>query len=91
MYQLVGTVSSISASRKSTELFFSFTSFTTPSQIWQCNFDDVDNLKPVLHMQASIPGYKGDTLETRQVFYPSNDGTKAGIGIFKITKVTGRI
>jgi len=72
----VGTVSSISASRKSTELFFSFTSFTTPSQIWQCNFDDVDNLKPVLHMQASIPGYKGDTLETRQVFYPSNDGTK---------------
>ena len=42
-------------------------------------------------MQASIPGYKGDTLETRQVFYPSNDGTKAGIGIFKIAKVTGRI
>ena len=26
--------------------------------------------------QAAIPGYKGDTLETRQVFYESKDGTK---------------
>ena len=72
----VGTVSSMSASRKSKELFFSFTSFTTPSQIWRCDFDDALNLKPSLYRQAEIPGYSGDSLETRQVFYNSKDGTR---------------
>merc|ERR1711990_92870 len=72
----VGTISSVSARRKSKEMFFSFTSFTTPSRIYQCNFDDPHNLTPTIYMEAKVPGYQSDGLETKQVFFNSKDGTR---------------
>ena len=57
-------------------MFFSFTSFTTPSRIYQCNFDDPHNLTPTIYMEAKVPGYKSDGLETKQVFFNSKDGTR---------------
>ena len=80
----VGSISSVSACRKSKEFFFSFTSFTTPSKIFQCDFDDVTNLQPKVHIESKVPGYDADGLETRQVFYSSKDGTK--IPMFIVAK-----
>lgn len=57
-------------------MFFSFTSFTTPSRIYQCNFDDPHNLTPTIYMEAKVPGYQSDGLETKQVFFNSKDGTR---------------
>ena len=67
-----GTVG-LSASKKSPEVFYSFTSFTYPSAIYSY---DVATGNSVLVKQPSVDGLDMDDYVTEQVFYPSADGTK---------------
>ena len=68
----LGTAGGFSGKRKDHETFYSFTSYTTPTQIFRFNFDK----------RASSPLFKPkvkfnpDDYTTEQVFYKSADGTR---------------
>jgi prolyl oligopeptidase len=54
-------------------VFYSFNSLSVPPAIYRY---DIATRKSTVFRQAQVPGYKADAFETRQVFYPSKDGTK---------------
>ncbi|PYK29971.1 MAG: S9 family peptidase, partial [Verrucomicrobia bacterium] len=68
----LGTAGGFSGKRKDHETFYSFTSYTTPTQVFRFNFDK----------RASSPLFKPkvkfnpDDYTTEQVFYKSADGTR---------------
>ena len=68
----LGTVAGFTGKRKDRETFYSFTSFTTPTEIFRYDFDK----------RASEPLFKPnvkfnpDDYTTEQVFYQSADGTR---------------
>ena len=68
----LGSVGSISGTQKSNELYYSFTSFTNPTEIWKHNLETKES--NILFK----PDIKVDTEQyiTEQVFYESKDGTK---------------
>jgi len=68
----LGTVGSLSASANSDQLFYSFSSFTVPTQIWR------HNLKSRQSARYFKPetDFNPDKYVTRQVFYRSKDQTK---------------
>jgi prolyl oligopeptidase len=68
----LGSVNSLSASAKSDQFFFSFSSFTTPTQIWRHNLDDRSTR---LHFKAQT-GFDSQNFVTKQVFYKSKDQTR---------------
>lgn len=68
----LGTVSGFGARKKDSEFFYSFTSFTTPSEIYQF---DVLKGESTLFRKSDIRFNTAD-YETRQVFVTSKDGTK---------------
>lgn len=72
----IGSVGSLSCKRESTELFYSFTSFLTPSTIYHCDLSDVSNVSPTVFRQTVVAGFDPADYETRQVFYTSKDGTQ---------------
>ena len=68
----LGTVGSLSASAKSDQLFYSFSSFTVPTQIWQ---HDLKSKESSLYFKPQTD-FNPDEYVTRQVFYRSKDQTK---------------
>ncbi len=68
-YGSVGT----STSRKSSEMFYAFTSFTYPTVIYRY---DINSGKSEIYKSTELPGINFDDYVTEQVFYPSTDGTK---------------
>ena len=79
----IGSISSTSSLRTSPELFFSFTSFTTPTTIYRADLSDISNIALQV-FRKSESGFNSDDFETRQVFYPSRDGTQ--IPMFIVSK-----
>jgi prolyl oligopeptidase len=75
-----GTVNFSSIKKHSNEFFFSYTSFNQPEIIFKYNISE--KIKTVLR-QNEIH-YDSDSLESKQVFYKSKDGTK--IPMFLIHK-----
>lgn len=71
----VGTVSGVSCKKKHSEFFYKFTSFTTPGIIYHCDLND-QNPEPKVFREVEVKGIRPDDYQTRQVFYPSKDGTK---------------
>ncbi|KAG8632266.1 prolyl endopeptidase [Manihot esculenta] len=71
----IGTVYGISARRKHCTVFFGFTSFLTPSIIYQCNLDtEIPDMK--IFREISVAGFDRTEFQVDQVFFPSKDGTK---------------
>jgi prolyl oligopeptidase len=68
----IGTVGGVSGKKKESEAFFSFASFTRPNSIYQL---DMKSLESKL-FKAPTLDFKSEEYETKQVFYPSKDGTK---------------
>lgn len=67
-----GTVAGFSGEKNDVDVFYSFTSFTTPATIYKYNITAGESSmfqKPALK-------FNPDDYETKQVFYPSKDGTK---------------
>jgi prolyl oligopeptidase len=54
-------------------IFYSFTSFTSPSTIYRY---DIGTRASTLFRAAEIPGFTAGDFETNQVFFPSKDGTR---------------
>ena len=68
----IGSAGGFDGDRPDTETFYSFTSFTTPSRIYRYDFKTG---KSTLFREPTIP-FDPEDYETRQVFYPSKDGTE---------------
>jgi prolyl oligopeptidase len=68
----LGTAAEFTGKRKDRETFYSFTSFTTPTEIFRYDFDKRESellFKPTLK-------FNPDDYTTEQVFYQSADGTR---------------
>ena len=68
----IGTANGFGGEREDTELFFNFTSFTTPSSVYTYN---VESGESALHRRPEID-FNPDDFETKQIFFESEDGTK---------------
>lgn len=68
----IGSAGGFDGKRMDTETFYSFTSFTVPSRIYRYNLLTGES---TLFREPNIP-FNADAYETKQVFYPSKDGTK---------------
>lgn len=64
---------SFSTSRKNGEVFYSFSSFVNPSDIYSY---DIATGESKLYKSTEIAGFDADDYVTEQVFYNSSDGTK---------------
>src|SRR6266404_834714 len=77
----LGTAAGFSGKRKDHETFYSFTSYTTPAEIFRYDFDKHASdllFKPTVK-------FKPDDYTTDQIFYKSADGTRVPMFIsFKI-------
>lgn len=67
-----GTVSGFNADLSEKEIYFSFTSFLYPAVIMKY---DIVNNKLSMYRKSEVK-FDADKYETKQVFYPSKDGTK---------------
>nr|WP_276902108.1 prolyl oligopeptidase family serine peptidase [Pedobacter kyonggii] len=68
----IGTVDSFGGYKEDREFFYTFSNFTTPGTIYRY---DVEKAESVLHKKSGLK-FNTDNYETKQVFYPSKDGTK---------------
>jgi prolyl oligopeptidase len=68
----LGSVGSINGTQNSNTLFYSFTSYTTPSRIFQYNLEKKES-KVIFKPEIDI---NTNEYVTEQVFYQSKDGTK---------------
>src|SRR5690606_20146825 len=67
----IGTASGFSADKEENNLYYTFTSFTTPATIYKYN---IQTGKSELH-EASQAKFNPEEYETKQVFFTSKDGT----------------
>jgi prolyl oligopeptidase len=67
-----GTVETLSGDPDRPELFYSFTSFLCPSTIYRYDVQTGENSV----FQKPNVDFDSDRYETKQIFYPSKDGTK---------------
>jgi len=68
----LGTVDSLSGNPDRSELFYSFTSFLYPTAIYRY---DVSTGQKAVFQKTNVD-FDPDRYETKQIFYPSKDGTK---------------
>ncbi|MFV0366233.1 MAG: prolyl oligopeptidase family serine peptidase [Mangrovibacterium sp.] len=68
----IGSVSGFDGDDDASFTFYTLTSFTTPSDIYKY---DIATGESVLYEQSAIQ-FDGSQYETKQIFYPSKDGTQ---------------
>ncbi|MGB3535016.1 MAG: prolyl oligopeptidase family serine peptidase [Microcoleaceae cyanobacterium] len=68
----IGSAGGFSGKREDTETFYSYTSFTTPSNIYRYNMETGES---TLYRQAEVD-FNSEDFEVKQVFYSSKDGTQ---------------
>jgi prolyl oligopeptidase len=73
----IGSAGGFGGKRSDTETFYSFTGFTTPPTIYRYNMVTGES---TLFRQPQVD-FNPNDYETRQVFYPSKDGTQIPIFI----------
>ncbi len=68
-----GAAGGFGGQRDDTFVFYGFNSLNIPPAIYRY---DIPTRKSSVFRQAKIPGFNPAAFETRQVFYPSKDGTR---------------
>ncbi len=68
----IGSVSGFDGNMDDKELFYTFSSYTYPPTIFRY---DIATEKSSVFKSPTIPSYDPKAYETKQVFYPSKDGT----------------
>ncbi|MEN8248572.1 MAG: prolyl oligopeptidase family serine peptidase [Bacteroidota bacterium] len=68
----LGTASGLGGEVTDTDVYYSFTSFTSPSTIYKYNIETGES---TLYRQPEVD-FNPDDYETKQVFYTSKDGTE---------------
>ncbi len=69
----LGVAGGFGGNRDDKFIFYSFSSFNFPPSIYRY---DVATKKTALFRSPTIPDFRGEDFETKQVFYTSKDGTK---------------
>ena len=69
----LGSAEGFSGRCKDRETFFAFSSFTAPGTIYRY---DLETGKTAVFRRPEVKGFDPSQFETRQVFYPSKDGTR---------------
>jgi len=69
----LGSVDGFTGKRQDRETFYDFTSYTTPGTIYRYDFETG---RSTVFRQPRIEGFDAGHYETRQVFFPSKDGTR---------------
>eukprot|EP01117_Protostelium_nocturnum_P011051 TRINITY_DN4008_c0_g1_i1.p1 TRINITY_DN4008_c0_g1~~TRINITY_DN4008_c0_g1_i1.p1 ORF type:complete len:503 (+),score=147.31 TRINITY_DN4008_c0_g1_i1:970-2478(+) len=77
----IGEVVSLSTKKNWTEFYFKFASFLSPGTTY--HYDFINDKMEVWH-QTEVKGIELDTMETEQIFYNSDDGTR--IPMFVVRK-----
>jgi prolyl oligopeptidase len=70
-FPTLGAVNGLSGTIEGDEMFVGFTSFLIPNTVYRYDFE-LDSLSPLFSPSITFPFNK---YETKQVFYPSKDGT----------------
>uniref|UniRef100_A0A8W8NEQ2 Prolyl endopeptidase n=1 Tax=Magallana gigas TaxID=29159 RepID=A0A8W8NEQ2_MAGGI len=78
----IGTIAGYSGKKEQTEIFFQFISFLTPGVIYRCDMTK-DTYTPTVFRETKLKNFDFDQYETKQIFYPSKDGTKVPMFIVK--------
>ncbi len=73
----IGTAGGLGGRESEKELFYTFTTFTDPGTIFRYN---VETSKSTVFHRTPLK-FNPDDYETKQVFYPSKDGTKVSMFI----------
>src|ERR671912_117975 len=68
-----GVASGFGGTRDAQFVFYTFNSLTVPPTIFRY---DIGSKKSSVFRRPKVPGYDASQYETKQVFYPSKDGTK---------------
>ena len=68
----IGTAGGFGGAREDEELFYTFTSFTTPSSVYRYNIVSGES---DLHSRPELD-FDPEVYETKQIFYTSKDGTE---------------
>ncbi|BCL73287.1 prolyl endopeptidase [Vibrio nigripulchritudo] len=68
----IGSASGFSGEKDDSELYFSFTNYSTPSSMFKM---DIQSGESQLYHRSKSP-FASEAYESRQVFYSSKDGTK---------------
>ncbi len=68
-----GVAGGFGGERDATFIFYTFNSLTSPPTIYRY---DIATRTSAIFREPKVPGYDPSTLETRQVFYTSKDGTR---------------
>ena len=68
----IGTISGFGSKKEETDIYYSFTNYTTPGSIYKYN---AANGKSELYRKSKID-FNSDNFESKQIFYKSKDGTK---------------
>ena len=68
----IGTIGGFGGYKDNTEFFYSFTNFTTPGTTYRYNIKQGES---TLYKKSALK-FNTENYETKQVFYPSKDGTK---------------
>lgn len=68
----IGTASGFGGYKTDTDFFYTFTNFTTPGAIYRY---DIQKANSTLYKKSELK-LNTDDYETKQIFYPSKDGTK---------------
>jgi prolyl oligopeptidase len=69
----LGSAEGFSGRCQDRETFFAFSSFTAPGTIYRY---DLETGKAAVFRRPEVKGFDSSQFETRQVFYPSKDGTR---------------
>jgi prolyl oligopeptidase len=69
----LGAVEGFTGRRKDRETFYSFASYTSPGTIYRY---DLETGRSTVFRRPEIRGFDPNQYETKQVFYPSKDGTR---------------
>jgi prolyl oligopeptidase len=69
----LGVAGGFGGNRDDRVIFYTFSSFNFPPAIYRY---DIASKKTTLFRTPTIPDFKADAFETRQVFYTSKDGTR---------------
>lgn len=68
----IGTVGGFGTKKEEKELYYTFTNYVTPGNIYKYNIETGES---ELYQKSNID-FDSDTYESKQVFYTSKDGTK---------------
>jgi prolyl oligopeptidase len=68
-----GVAGGFGGTRDASDVFYTFNSLTVPPMIYRY---EIATKKSSVFRQPKVPGYDATHYETKQVFYPSKDGTK---------------